>query len=116
MVLRQRGVLVPAESRSAELGIIQRIRFGRIVYRVPAKHAIGWRKDMVDASLAVVVSRRLGERKRELVAGKIRGRKQIQYRPHGRGHRQRLAYRQRLADAASVDDVVGGVASRRHHI
>src|SRR5207245_501112 len=85
MVLRKRGVLVPAEAKSTELRIIQRVRFGRIANRVPAKQAIGRRKDLVHAPLPIVVSGRLGERKRELVFGKIRRRKQVQ---NGRGHRR----------------------------
>src|SRR5439155_3948291 len=86
MVLRKRSVLVPAEAKSAELRIIQRVRFGRIANRVPAKKAIGRRKDLVHAPLPVVVSGRLGERKRELVFGKIRKWKQVQNGPHQRCH------------------------------
>src|SRR3989442_13711609 len=86
MVLRKRGVLVPAEAKSTELRIIQRVRLGRIANRVPAKQAIGRRKDLVHAPLPIVVSSRLGEGKRELVSGKIRKRKQIEERPHYGSH------------------------------
>src|SRR5207249_1705638 len=86
MVLRQRRVLVPAEAERAELRIIQRVGFGRIVNRVTAKQAIGGGKNVVHAPLPIVISGRLSERERELVIEKIviekiRERKQIQQRP-----------------------------------
>ena len=86
MVLRKRGVLVPAEAKSAELRIIQRVGFRRIANRVPAKQAIRPGKNVVHAPLPVVVSGRLCEGKRELVFGKIWKRKQIQDGPHHRSH------------------------------
>ena len=115
VVLRKRGIRVPAEAKRPELRIRLRVYLVCVIDRVAAEQAIGRRKDVVHAGLAIIVPGRLRERVRELVSRQIRRRKQIQYRPHDRGHRQRLSCGQG-GNAAPVNDVVGGVASCRHHI
>src|SRR5881396_1216584 len=86
MVFRKRRVLVPAEAEGTELRIIERVGLLRIVNRVAAKQAVGAGKNVVYASLAIVISGWLCEGKRELVTGKIRHRKQIQDGPHHGSH------------------------------
>src|SRR5262249_24916763 len=69
VVLRNRGVLVAAEAKCPELRIRLRICLVRVINRMPAKQAIGRRKDVVHASLAVIVARRLCKRERVLISG-----------------------------------------------
>src|SRR5213592_3193781 len=85
MVVRKRGILVSAGAQETELRVIQGVGFGRVADRIPAKQAIGRRKNLVHSSLPIVVSGRLGEGKCEFVTGKIRERKQVQYGLYRRG-------------------------------
>src|SRR5438132_4377270 len=55
MVLRKRRKRASAEAVGTELRKIQRVGFGRVVKRVPGKHAIGGRKDLVYSPLRIVV-------------------------------------------------------------
>ena len=78
MILRKRRKGASAEADGAELRIVYRVGFVRVVKRVPGKHAISGRKIMIHAPLHIVVMARLRKRKREPVVRKIRERIQIQ--------------------------------------
>src|SRR5262249_25378136 len=109
----------PAVALGTKLWKLQRVGFGRVAKREPAKHAIGGRKIMIHSALRIVVLDRLSKGKREPVIGKIRvrieGQKWRGYRrnAHGRYRPQLRAgrirdHRARRSVTPSGDRVTNG--------